>query len=150
MTTDVLSTISGKLVDDAASMIKQGWQGTRPFMTGCLLYTDEVFSISTGTVIDVGQDDKNDMYSVTIEYDYGVCFRYCLLQYYEVAVGDTVIIGTKIGHTNKGVLRFEYCTDTFSVFSYRHGELQLYKHDPMPVLTGEIELPNLTVSDVEE
>ena len=143
MNTAVLSTLLGRTIDDAASVIKQGWQGTRPFMTGCLINTDDVFSICTGTVVDIGQDNKNNLYSVTIEYNYSTWIRYCLLQFYEVAVGDQVVVGTKIGTTYKGVLRFEYCSDTFSVFPYRQGTRQLYKHDPMPVLTGEIALPEV-------
>ena len=143
MNTDILSTLLGTKVSDVSKVIKQGWQATRPFMTGCLIYADDVYSISTGTVVEIGKDDKNNLYSVTIEYDYGICIRYCLLQFYNVVVGEEISVGTKIGNAYKGVLRIEYCTEEFSVFTYRNGDSQLYKHDPMPILTGEIDLPEI-------
>ena len=143
MNTTILSTLLGTQVSDVSKVIKQGWQATNPYMTGCLIYTDAVYSICTGTVVEIGKDDKNNLYSVTIEYDYGIWIRYCLLQSYVVAIGDDVSSGTKMGDAYKGVLRFEYCTEEFSVFPYRTEDRQLYKHDPMPILTGEIELPEI-------
>lgn len=147
MSMEILSTLTGKSVKDLSKVIKQGWQNTRPFMTGCLIYTDNVFSICDGTVIDVGVDDKNNLYSVSVEYEYATWIRYCLLQTCNVSVGDEISIGDKIGSAYKGVLRIEYCTDEFSVFPYRNGDRQLYKHDPMPVLTGEVELPEIDEAD---
>ncbi len=143
MNTEVLSTLTGKTVADVSHVIKQGWQNTRPFMTGCLIYTDDVFSICNGIVIDVGMDDKNKLYSVTVEYEDALYVRYCLLQICNVSVGDELVISDKIGSTYKNVLRFEYCTNEFSVFPYRCGNNQLYKHDPLPVLIGEVALPEI-------
>jgi len=143
MITDVLSTLTGVSINDASHVIKQGWQGSRPFMTGCLIITKDVYSVCMGTVIDVGIDNKNNLYSVTVEYDYSLWLRYCLLKSCDVKVGDSVDQGTKIGTAYKDILRFEYCTDTFSVFPVRCGENQLYKHDPMPVLAGEVSLTEL-------
>ena len=147
---DIISTLIGSPVRELSHVIKQGWQNTRPFMTGCLIYTDNVFSICDGIVIGVGHDDKNDLYSVSVEYEYATWVRYCLLQTCNVEVGDRVTKSDKIGSTYKGVLRFEYCTDEFSVFTYRTIDRQLYKHDPMPVLTGEIQLSEITNGDSED
>lgn len=143
MNTDVLSTLTGTSVNDISKVIKQGWQNTRPFMTGCLLYTKNAFSICGGIVLDVGVDDKNNLYSVSVEYDYQTWVRYCMLQTCNVSVGDKVKKDDKIGTTYKNVLRFEYCTDEFSVFPYRCGNRQLYKHDPMVVLSGSVSLPEI-------
>lgn len=143
MNSDIFSILVGTPIKDPSHIIKQGWQGSRPFMTGCLIITDDVFSICNGTVVDVGVDDKNNLYSVSIEYTYQIWIRYCMLQTCNVSVGDTVSVSDKIGSTYKGILRFEYCTDEFSVFPYRNGDRQLYKHDPIAVLTGEIALPEI-------
>lgn len=146
MTTDILSMLIGTPIKDPSHIIKQGWQGTRPFMTGCLIITDNVFSICQGTVVAVGQDDMSDLYTVTVEYDYLTCIRYCNLKSCNVAFGDQISRGTKIGNTYKGELRIEYCTSEFSQFVARTADRQLYKHDPMPVLTGLVSLPDGTGS----
>lgn len=149
MTTDIISTLVGATIKDLSHVIKQGWQGTRPFMTGCLIITDNVFSICTGTVAAVGQDEASELYTVTVEYDYVTWVRYCNLQSCDVDFGDRVVRGTKIGNTYKGELRIEYCTDEFSQFVARTTDRQLYKHDPMPVLAGIVSLPDKTDSSEE-
>lgn len=143
MNTEVISILTGKSVADISHVIKQGWQNTRPFMTGCLIYTDDVFSICDGMVVDIGKDDKNNLYSVTVEYEDALYVRYCLLQTCNVSVGQEIGLSDKIGSTYKNVLRFEYCTNEFSVFPFRCGNNQLYKHDPLPVLIGEVTLPEI-------
>lgn len=143
MNTEVISILTGKSVADISHVIKQGWQNTRPFMTGCLIYTDDVFSICDGMVVDIGKDDKNNLYSVTVEYEDALYVRYCLLQTCNVSVGQEIGLSDKIGSTYKNVLRFEYCTNEFSVFPFRCGNNQLYKHDPLPVLIGEVALPEI-------
>lgn len=149
MTATVLSLLTGVSISDPSHVIKQGWQGSRPFMTGCLIITDNVYSICAGTVIDIGVDNKNGLYSVTIEYNYVLWVRYCQLGSCDVAVGDSVSRGTKIGVPHRELLRFEYCTDTFSVFPMRCGTRQLYKHDPMPVLSGDVDLSDPINLDIE-
>ena len=144
MTTDVLSTLTGTSVTKASNVIKQGWQGSKPFMTGCLITTDTAHSICEGLVIDIGTDDKNNLYSVSVEYEYALWVRYCLLKSCDVSVGDRITKGTKIGTAYKKSLRFEYCTDEESDFTLRISDRLLYKHDPMPVLNGEVELPDIS------
>lgn len=138
-----ISTLIGVTINDLSHVIKQGWQNTRPFMTGCLIYTDNAFSVCDGIVRDIGMDDKNKLYSISIEYTYDCWIRYCMLQNCNVSVGDEISKGDKIGSTYNGILRFEYCTDEFSTFPFRSGDVQLYKHDPLPILTGETELPEI-------
>jgi hypothetical protein len=145
MNTDIFSILVGTYIDDPSHIIKQGWHNVRPFMTGCLIIVDVIYSICEGTVVDIGIDDKNNLYSITVEYDYDIWIRYCLLKSCSVSVGDSVAIGTELGITDDGLLRFEYCNDDFSVFPLRINDRQLYKHDPMPILIGEVELPNAEV-----
>ena len=106
-------------------------------MTGCLIKTSVAYSVCEGVVIGIGQDDKNGLYSVTVEYDYLTWVRYCLLDSYEVSIGDTVAKGTKIGKAYKNNIRFEYCTDIVSDFPIRNLNRQLYKQDPTPILFGQ-------------
>lgn len=143
MTSAVLSILVGQSIQDVSHIIQQGWQNTRPFMTGCLINADDVYSICTGTVIDVGIDDKNNLFSVTVEYNYALWIRYCMLQTCNVSVGDKLATSDKIGSTYKNIVRLEYCTDEFSVFPCRCGDRQLYKHDPMVVFSGEVTLPDI-------
>lgn len=133
---DILSTIVGASLSDSSKVVIQGWHDSPPYLTGTLISASSVYSMSTGVVIAVGQDDKNDLYSVTVEYNYVTWFRYCLLKTCEVNVGDTVAIGTKIGTTSKDTLRFEYCSQAPSDFPMRALGRQLYKQDPTPILFG--------------
>ena len=136
MNTNILSILTGGTVRDPNSVIIQGWHGGRPFMTGCLINTSVAHSICSGKVIDIGTDDKNDLYSVTIEYNSVTWVRYCLLQTCKVSVGDVITLNTVIGIPYKKSLRFEYCNDIVTDFPVRLLQRQLYKHDPTPVLFG--------------
>lgn len=137
MSANVLSTLVGSEIKDPLKVIVQGWHGGQPFMTGCLIKTSVAYSVCEGVVIGIGQDDKNGLYSVTVEYDYLTWVRYCLLDSYEVSIGDTVTKGTKIGKAYKNNIRFEYCTATVSDFPIRNLNRQLYKQDPTPILFGQ-------------
>lgn len=144
MNTFILSTLTGTNVNKPDQVINQGWHGSQPFMTGCLINTRNVYSICSGIVIDVGIDDKNDLYSITVEYNSVVWVRYCLINKCDVSIGDSVLLGTKIGTPYKKLLRFEYCIKDRSDFPVRIGTKQLYKHDPTPVLFGQELLPEVS------
>lgn len=137
MSMNVISTLIGKEIKNPLNVIIQGWHGSQPFMTGCLIKTPEAHSVCEGVVIGIGQDDKNDSYSVTVEYNYLTWVRYCLLDSYDVAIGDTVTIGKTIGKAHKNSIRFEYCTAEVSDFPIRNLNRQLYKQDPTPILFGQ-------------
>ena len=79
MISDIMSLLIGKDIDNPYKYIIQGWQDTAPYMTGYLISASQVYSICSGVVIDIGKDNKNNLYSVTIEYDYSTWIRYCLL-----------------------------------------------------------------------
>ena len=142
MNAAVMSTLLGQKVTDPYKYIKQGWQDTRPFMTGSLISANMAHSVCVGTVIDVGVDDKNRLYSVTIEYEYLTWIRYCLLDSCSVKLGDKITKGAEIGKPHNGILRFEYCNNEASTFPVRIDYRCLYKQDPMVVLSGDLELPD--------
>lgn len=144
MTTRILSTLTGTNVITTNQVINQGWHGSQPFMTGCLINTQDAYSVCSGLVIDIGIDDKNNLYSVTVEYNSVLWVRYCLLSKCYVAIGDNVTLGTKIGTTFKRLLRFEYCNKDVSDFPVRINTKQLYKHDPTPILFGQELLPEVS------
>lgn len=133
---DILSTLVGTPISDTSAVVLQGWHDSPPYLTGTLIRAASVYSMSTGVVISIGQDDKNNLYSVTIEYNYVTWFRYCLLKTCDIHVGDHVGIGTKIGTASKNTLRFEYCNQVQSDFPMRALGRQLYKQDPTPILFG--------------
>ena len=137
MINDVLSNLTGLTIKDSSNIIIQGWHGSPPFNTGCLIHTDNVYSICSGLVIGIGEDDKNNLYSVTVEYNSQIWVRYCLLSSYNVKVGDNIVTTDKIGKPYKNTLRFEYCTSERSDFPIRISNQQLYKHDPSPVVFGQ-------------
>ena len=137
MSNQVLSTLTGITVKSPDQVINQGWHGSQPFMTGCLINTVNVFSVCAGLVIDIGVDDKNNLYSVTVEYNSALWVRYCLLKSCNVAVGDRISVGQKVGITHSRLLRFEYCNKDISDFPVRVSNNQLYKHDPTPILFGQ-------------
>ena len=136
MNTNILSILTGLTDINISKVIKQGWHGGRPFVTGCLINTDNVYSVCQGVVIGIGKDDNN-LYSVTVEYNSQLWVRYCLLKSYSISIGERVLLNTKIGNAYKNTLRFEYCTANKSDFPIRVLNRQLYKHDPAPVLFGQ-------------
>lgn len=154
MIPDIISLLVGKDISDASAYIIQGWQSGDVNMTGTLISANNVYSICSGTVINVGKDNKNNLYSVSVEYEYAIWIRYCMLKSVNVKVGDEVDRGDKIGNAYNNALRVEYCTDEESDFPFRCGEWELYKQDPMIILSGELELPDLDgevyIEDLDE
>lgn len=142
MIPDIIALLIGKDIDDPEPYIKQAWQSGDVNMTGTLIRADDVYSICSGTVVDIGKDPKNDLYSVSVEYEYATWVRYCLLEVVEVNKGDEITRGAKVGKTYKGELRLEYCTDDESEFPFRCGNSELYKHDPEIILSEDIDLPD--------
>ncbi len=144
MNTRILSVLTGTNVISPDQVINQGWHGSQPFMTGCLINTKSAYSICSGLVIDTGKDDKNNLYSITVEYNPVLWIRYCLLESYDVSVGDKISIGQKIGTPFRKLMRFEYCNKTTSSFPIRLFNTQLYKHDPAPILFGQERLSEVS------
>ena len=140
MIPDIISLLIGEDTITPEKYIIQGWQSGDVNMTGTLISAKDVYSICSGTVVDVGKDSKNNLYSVSIEYEYATWIRCCLLESIDVAVGDILSRGDSIGRAYKGQLRLEYCTDDESEFPFRCGNIELYKQDPIVILNGDIDL----------
>lgn len=140
MIPDIISLLIGEDTTTPEKYIIQGWQSGDVNMTGTLINVNKVFSICSGKVIDIGKDSKNNLYSVSVEYEYATWIRYCMLDSINVKVGDDLSRGDEIGKAYKNQLRLEYCTDDESEFPFRCGTMELYKQDPMIVLDGDIDL----------
>ena len=132
----LLSTLTGVTVNDPKTVIQQGWTGSSSYNTGCIISTNAVYSVSSGTVLGIEQDPKNNTWSVTVEINSQVWIRYCLLSACSTLIGKNLSENSLIGYANNGIMRFEYCTSEKSKFPVRVLNRQLYKHDPTPVIFG--------------
>lgn len=139
----VLSNLTGKRVDDPTTVIEQGWVGSTEYNTGCLIKTSRVNSISSGVVIDIGQDPMDDTWSVTVELNPRLWVRYCRLLTVAVAVGQKLAVSDYIGAAYKSMMRLEYCTNKSSAFPVRALNKQLFKNDPTPIIFGSGNLETL-------
>ena len=133
----VLSTLTGTKVDNPKSVIDQGFVGNSSATAGCLIKTNLVYSICTGTILAVGIDPSNNTLTITVEVSSQKWIRYCRLVVDELPdVGKQIQVGDFLGITHKGLMRLEYCTAEKSQFPVRELNYQLYKHDPTPIIFG--------------
>lgn len=140
MNTQTLSILTGQEYIELKNVLNQGYSGSSSFNAGCWIKTHEVNSICEGTVIDIGQDPKTARWSVTVEVTSQRWVRYCCLSSVKVKLGYPVSSGTQIGYSYKGLMRFEYCNSDINPFPVRVSMRQLYKHDPTPILIGQLNL----------
>lgn len=133
---DTLSLLTGNHVDNPREVIEQGWVGSVPYNTGCLIKTEEVHSICKGKVLAVDRDPKNNTWSITVEVNSQKWIRYCRMASFKVSVGQTLTFNDFLGFSNKGLMRLEYCTSETSQFPVRVLKRQLFKHDPTPIIFG--------------
>lgn len=138
MNTTVISQLIGKTVSDITAVVTQGYIGNDTHTAGCKIKTTSVYSICTGTVLDVSRDPYDNTWCVTVENNSQRWVRYCQLSDIEVHAGQHLGQNDLIGSADKGVMRFEYCTTTKSQFPVRYFSRQMYKHDPTPILFGMI------------
>ena len=131
----VLSLLSGKEVE--TNVIDQGFSGINQTTAGCFIKTEEVHSISQGTVIAVEQDPKNARWTVTVKLDDFQWFRYCNLSIVKVAVLQELDLEDFIGYSYKGIMRLEYCTTEESQFPVRLSTDQMYKQDPTSIIFAQ-------------
>ncbi len=134
MIIQTLSNLVGHKVEDL-SVIIQGFTGSPKSgsMTGTLIATNNVYSISQGRVIDV-RKDENGLYCITVQYAPDKWFRYCLIESTTFNSGMPVYTGNKLGQAHKGQIRFEYATLEESLYPIRLHDRVFYKHDPTNVL----------------
>ncbi len=137
---NALSNLTGRTITDPKEVILQGFAGSlSSSTTGMLIKVDNVYSISEGTVMDIGKDENN-LYVVTIMYQPSRLFRYCCLKSVSVSVGEYLIPTTLVGVSNKSQIRFEYCTLETSPYPVRFLQDTYYKQDPSIYLMGIMQL----------
>jgi len=144
MNTKALSILTGQQHIEVRDVLNKGYSGGDSFNAGCWLNTQDVNSITEGTVIDIGQDPRNATWSVTVEVTSQRWVRYCSLSAVKVELGAPVHIGTFIGYGYKKLMRFEYCNPDKGPFPVRVSMRELYKHDPTPILLGQLDLSEVT------
>ena len=144
MNTKTLSILTGIENVEVKDVLSRGYSGSTSFNAGCWINTQDVNSICEGTVIDIGRDPKNSTWSVTIEVTSQRWVRYCSLSAVKVILGAPVYVGTSIGYSYKKLMRFEYCNPDKGPFPVRVSMKQLYKHDPTPILLGQLDLTEVS------
>ena len=97
--------------------------------TGIDIPSENVYSLTTGVVLAVGQSDK--YYCVTIQYDVNNLLRYDHLESVDVGAGQVVQAGTVIGKAYQFV-HFEWATheQRSSKWSIRIGCQTYWKQNP--------------------
>ena len=140
MNNKVFSILTGRELSDKESVIVQGYSGKNQDTAGCFINTQGVYSICNGVVLAVDRESKNDTWCVTIWVNSQQWVRYCSLSSASVLVGANISVNDRIGYAYKNLMKFEYCTADKSKFPVRVSTNQLYKHDPTPILSGQIPL----------
>lgn len=140
MNTTVLSTLIGRTLSDNENVIEQGYGGSSQTTAGCFIKTQTVNSICNGTVVSVERDAITNTWCVTVWVNSQQWVRYCYLSSVKVITGTTISMNDSIGYAYKNLMKFEYCTSAKSKFPVRVSNQQLYKHDPTPILSGQLKL----------
>lgn len=124
-----MSSIFYGITQSNAEILK-GWS-IEPYNvhTGIDIPSENVFSLTSGVVLAVGQVNKH--YCVTIQYDVNNLLRYDNLSSVSVGAGDVVQGDTLIGIADKYV-HFEYATSDqgSSRWSVRIGCCTYWKQNP--------------------
>lgn len=109
------------------------------YHTGVDILSKEVYSIVDGVVLQIGK--THTTYSVTIQYDSDIVFRYNSLNSINVVEGQIINQSELVGQCDK-FCRFEYASRerSGSIWPVRIGEITYYKHDPEPILDGKIDI----------
>lgn len=132
----ILSTLLNRTIDNPRDVIIQSWKGSAPYVTGCLIKGDNIYSICNGQVLSISQD-LNSTWCVTIQYNSQFWIRYCALESYDVNAGEYVYTHDLIGKGHDNTTRLEYCNSQVSNFPVREIGIEIYKHDPTPIIFGE-------------
>ncbi len=135
------------------SEILRKWKEIIPFYTGVDIKANEIYSVCTGVVIEkdkykdvltLPKRAAQELYVITIQYDSNTCVRYLHLKESAVGIGDLIMTGQLLGKAQKYVT-IEYATNEKSKWPVRISDTEYYKHNPIGVITGEIELPDISV-----
>ncbi len=129
----------------------------KEYHTGVDIECDgEVYSISFGTVLYVGQNKDENTYNVIILDDEGNGYNYSgLYEYQDLEIGDSVEAGQVVGSTEHYV-HFEYLQTVPTIFPVRVEGITLYKYDPQFLLDDNLllasatEFPNIRLQDQDK
>lgn len=136
----VLSTLVGKPVENPRTVIKHGFRGKSSDTAGCLIQAYSVFSICNGTILSVDRSAKTNLWCVTVNAGVNCWVRYAGLSSTGVLSGQTIKKGDFVGYGNNGCMQLEYCTAEPSHYPVRLSGIQLYKHDPTPIIFSKIDI----------
>lgn len=109
--------------------------------TGVDIVTHRVYSMCTGTVVNVSKLDSGK-YAVTVQHDANRCIRYSNLNSIDIELGTKIEGGHLIGTVDKSV-HFEYATTdkpNHKLFPVRFGRCTFYKIDPIDLISGRLGL----------
>lgn len=116
--------------------------------TGVDISGKKAYAYSQGVILMIGI--QGDKYSVTVQFDAENIFRYCNLSSVDLAVGDIVQAGDRIG-TAKRHLHFEWATTAEkSKFPVYIGDVTYYKQNPERLFNGDVVLKANDWSKVTE
>lgn len=85
-----------------------------------------------------------ETYSIILQYSVDICLRFTNLKSVNVAPGNLILAESEIATSNSYV-HVEYLTtsiNSIQPWTIRIGPLQLYKHDPLPILDGSFVFDN--------
>lgn len=126
----VLTALTGDLVENPSEVIVQGYLGNSSGTANCAIKTTDVYSISTGLVISLGEDPKKKTKTLTVQADAQHWIRYSNLKDCVRHVGEHIDVESYIGTASGNLVRLEYCTAQESQFPVRELGVTLYKQDP--------------------
>lgn len=130
----ILSTLIGKTVEDPRTVIERGFQGVNTYTANCLIKTNNVYCICDGIVLAAEKSPRTNNWCITTEVGPSRWVRYCGLSSSGVIVGKEVHKRDFVGYGDNGYMQLEYCTREKSDYPVRILGMQLYKHDPSPIL----------------
>jgi len=114
------------------------------FHTGVDVNVFDVKALASGVVIDIGRESGG--VAVTVQFDVNSCLRYMHMRLINLHLGSTLKKGDSVGLSNK-YLHFEYIKPISikPIWPVRIGKLTYYKHDPTPIITGDLVIDNTDV-----
>ena len=123
--------------------------GSETYHLGIDIKASDIYCPCSGVVIYDGLVEYKP--SCTIQYSANICLRFTNMLELNVVAGQLVSYDTCIGKADEYV-HFEYLTSepndpNFRVFFNSTISYYMYKHDPMLVLTGNIQFDNTPVVD---
>ena len=126
----VLSALTKTNVTNPSEIIIQGYLGNSTGTANCAIKATDIYSISSGLIIALGEDPKKHTFTLTVQADAQHWIRYSNLKQCKRKVGEYIDVESYIGVASGNLVRLEYCTTQESQFPVRELGVTLYKQDP--------------------